>query len=145
MAKIERKVRFSAPVSEVFAYIADFQTLEEYNPSLGQVRSLTPGSPGEGSRYELTLSMLGVKFRALLTIAEFKENELIVTHLDAFIPAKEWRVFSPAGEETDFLFIIEFKSEWPLIGTWLDNFLVKLFAVPQADLEIKHLKKRFDR
>ncbi len=144
MVRVEREVRFKAPVAEVFAYIADFRTLKEYNPSLGQVRSLDDGPPGQGSRFELMLSMAGVKFSTLLTITEFKENELIATSLDAFVPAHESRVFQAEGEETVFLFTIEFATGWPLVGSLADRLFASLFAAPQADTELKHLINRFN-
>ena len=40
MARIERKARLKAPVSDIFAYIADFYTIKDYNPSVLQVRTL---------------------------------------------------------------------------------------------------------
>ena len=144
MVRIERSVRFKTPINEVFAYIADFRTLEEYNPSLDQVRYLDEGPPGQGSRFELTLSMLGVKFRTLLTVTRFKENELIATRLDAFVPANESRVFRAEGDDTLLLFTIEFATGWPLVGPLADRLLARLLAQPQADTELRHLIERFN-
>ena len=144
MVRIERKVRFKAPINEVFAYIADFRNLEEYNPSLGRLRYLDEGPPGQGSRFELTLSMLGVKFRTLLTITEFRENELIATRLDAFVSADESRAFRAEGDDTLLFFTIEFATGWPLVGPLTDRLLARLFAEPQADAELRHLMERFN-
>jgi uncharacterized membrane protein len=144
LVRIEREARFEAPIDEVFAYIADFRTLEEYNPSLGRVRYLDEGPPGQGSRFELMPSMLGVKFRTLLTITKFRENELIATRLDAFVPADETRVFRAEGGDTLLLFAIEFATGWPLVGPLADRLLARFFAEPQADNEIGHLVERFN-
>ena len=144
MARIERRTRLNAPVSEVFAYIADFRTLKDYNPSILQVRSLSDVPPAKGCRYEITLSMFGRKIRPVLTITDMRENELIVTRLDAFIPAIENRRFQAAGDETDFLFTIEFSSGWPHIGPLVDTILIRLFAGRQADTEVRLLEKRFN-
>ena len=145
MARIERSARFNAPVSAVFDFIADFRTLKEYNPSILKVTPLTPGPPRKGSRFELTLSMFGRKIRPALTITEFRKHELIVTRLDAFFPAGEKRVFRPdEGGSTLFLFTIEFASGWPLVGPMVDLAFAKGFAEPQADKEIRLLKKKFE-
>ena len=144
MVRIERKARFEAPVGEVFTYIADFRTLEDYNPSLGRVRQLDEGPPGLGGRFELTLCMLGLKLRTLLTITEFEENQLIATRLDAFVPADEIRVFRAEGDHTLFLFSIEFSTGWPLVGPLADRLLARFFAEPQAETELRHLAKRFN-
>ena len=144
MARIERGTRLKAPVSEVFAYIADFRTLKDYNPSIIQVVGAVDGLPAKGSRYEITLSMFGRKIRPVLTITDMKENELIATRLASFIPAIEQRLFKQVGNETDFFFTIEFSSGWPLIGAVIDAILVKLFAGRQADMEVRLLEKRFN-
>lgn len=99
LARIERRIRLKAPVSEVFAYIADFRTLKDYNPSVLQVNGAVDGPPAKGSRCHITLSMFGWKIRPVLTITDIKQNELIVTRLDSFIPADEKRQFKQAGPE----------------------------------------------
>ena len=144
MARIERRTRLNAPVSEVFAYIADFRTLKDYNPSILQINGPVDGTPEKADRYELTLSMFGRKIRPVLTITDMKENELIMTRLDSFIPAIERRLFEQAGDETDFFFTIEFSSGWPLIGPLVDTILIRLFAGRQADTEVRLLEKRFN-
>jgi hypothetical protein len=144
LARIEKSARLNTPVNEVFDFVADFRTLKEYNPSILRVRPLTPGSPKKGSRFELTLPMFGREIRPVLTITEFRKYELISTRLDAFVPAREKRVFQPeeAGG-TLFFFTIEFASGWPLVGPLVDVVLAKGFAEPQADTEIRLLKERF--
>jgi len=144
LARVERRTRLKAPVSEVFAYIADFRTIKDYNPSILQVVGAAVGPPAKGSRYEITLSMFGRKIRPVLTITDMKENELIATRLDSFIPAIEQRLFKQVGSETDFFFTIEFSSGWPLIGPLIDTILVKLFAGRQAETEVRLLEKRFN-
>ena len=143
MARIERAARFNAPVSEVFDFIADFRTLKEYNPSILCVTPLTLGPPQKGSRFELTLSMFRRKIRPVLTITEFRRPELITTRLDAFFPAGEERVFrADEAGNTLFFFTIDFASGWPLVGPMVDLALAKGFAEPQADTEIRMLRRR---
>jgi len=144
LARIEKSARLNTPVSEVFDFVADFRTLKEYNPSIRRVRPLTPGPPRKGSRFELTLSVFGREIRPVLTITGFRKHELISTRLDAFVPAREERIFQPEeGGGTLFLFTIEFASGWPLVGPFIDVALAKGFAEPQADTEIRLLKEKF--
>ena len=144
MARIERRTRLKAPISEVFAYISDFRTIKDYNPSILQVVCLVDAPPAKGNRYEITLSMFGRKIRSVLTITDMKKNELIMTRLDSFIPAVEQRLFKQVENETDLLFTIKFSSGWPLIGSLIDTILVKLFAERQAEMEVQLLEKRFN-
>jgi hypothetical protein len=145
LARIERTARFNAPVEEVFSYIADFRTLEQYNPSILKVDCLHYGPPVKGCHFDLTLSMWGIRIHPVLTITDFRENELIVTRLDSFIPANEMREFQQIGDETEFHFTIEFASGWPCVGRLVDYSMKKLFAEPQAETEIILLKKRFNK
>ena len=90
------------------------------------------------------MSMFGREIRPVLKITEFRKHESITTRLHSFIPAREERVFQPDEEGgTLFLFTIEFTSGWPFIGPMVDMALAKGFAEPQADTEIRLLKKKF--
>lgn len=144
MAKIKMVTRLKAPVNEVFSYIADFRTLQGYNPSIIRVEAIGDGSSAVGGRYGITMSMFGRTIRPVLTITEMTRNELIATRLDAFIPAIERRQFAASGNETEFLFTIEFTSKWPLVGLLVDAILVKLFAQRQAQTEVRLLEKHFN-
>ncbi len=137
--------RLKAPVNEVFSYVADFRTLQDYNPSVVRVDPIKDSFPAVGARYGITMSMFGRRIRPVLTITEMKENELIETRLDAFIPATEKRLFSASGNETQLFFTIEFSSKLPLLGILLDAILVRLFAGRQARTEIRLLEKHFDK
>ena len=143
--RIERKARLQAQVSEVFAYIADFKTLEEYSPSIRAVHRLTQGPPGQGSEYDLLLAMFGRTIRTRLIITDFQKDKQIVTRLEAFIGAQESRVFQAAGAETILHFTIGFACGWPVVGPWVDRILAKVFAERQADEELRMLVVRFAR
>ena len=145
MVRIERSVRFQTPIHEVFAYIADFRTLKAYNPSIREVKLLTPGPPGPGSRFELTLALPVGSIRTVLNITEFEKDALIATHLEAFVPAHERRVFRAEGQDTVFDFSIQFSSGWPLLGPLADRLMARYFAEPQADTEIRLLEQHFTR
>ena len=140
---IERKARLQAPVSEVFAYIADFRTLEEYNPSIREVRCLTQGPPGQGSEYDLLLGMFGRTLRSRLIVTDFQKDKLITTRVESFIPARENRMFQSAGTNTLFHFTVEFACGWPVVGPLVDRILARSFAERQADVELRMLVARF--
>ncbi len=142
--RIARTAHFDAPVAEVFRYIADFRTLKDYNPSILAVDCESVPWPAEGDRFALTLRLFGLRIRPLLTITELVENERLATTLDAFIPARELRLFRAVGKGTSLTFTIDFDCGWPLIGPLVDRFLAHFFAAPQADVEIRHLSRRFN-
>jgi hypothetical protein len=137
--------RLRAPVSDVFSYVADFRTLNDYNPSIVRVNPLSESLSAVGARYEITRSMFGRRIRPVLTITQMKENELIETRLDAFIPATEKRLFHASGNETELSFTIEFSSGLPILGIMVDAILVWLFAGRQARTEIRLLERHFEK
>ena len=143
MVRIERSVRFQAPVHEVFAYIADFRTLKAYNPSIREVNLLTPGPTGQESRFELKLALPIGSIRTVLNITKFEKDARIDTRLDAFVPAHETRLFQAKGQDTLFGFTIEFASGWPILGSLADRLMASFFAEPQADTEIRILEQHF--
>jgi hypothetical protein len=145
LAKIEMVTRLKTLVNEVFSYIADFRTLQDYNSSVVRVDPIGDGPPAVGGRYGITMSMFGRSIWPVLNITEMKENELIATRLDAFIPAIEKRLFAASGNETEFSFTIEFSSKLPLLGPLIDAMLVRLFAGRQAQTEIRLPEKHFDQ
>jgi len=145
LVRIERSVRFRAPVREVFAYIADFRTLRAYNPSIREANLLTPEPPGPGSRFELRLALPVGSIRTVLIITEFERDALIATRLEAFVPAYERRMFRAEGQETLFNFTIEFSCGWPVLGSLADRLMSRFFAEPQADTEIRLLEQHFAR
>lgn len=139
LAKIEMVTRLKTLVNEVFSYIADFRTLQDYNSSVVRVDPIGDGPPAVGGRYGITMSMFGRSIWPVLNITEMKENELIATRLDAFIPAIEKRLFAASGNET------EFSSKLPLLGPLIDATRVRLFAGRQAQTEIRLPEKHFDQ
>lgn len=60
MAHYRAIVHSPAPPADVFAYLADFATIAEWDPGVSQAH-LISGSPGTtGARYRVTTSNLGV-------------------------------------------------------------------------------------
>ena len=53
---IDRSIEVARPLREVFAYVADFAHIGEWDPMVHSARRLTPGAPRLGSEYEVRLN-----------------------------------------------------------------------------------------
>ena len=52
---LERDVIAERPIEEVFDYLSDFSTIEQWDPGVVRARKITPGKTAVGTRYALDL------------------------------------------------------------------------------------------
>ncbi len=57
MIRLDRCLELDAPQSEVFAYIAEFANLAEWDPGTVEVKKVTPGPTGVGTRYDVVVNV----------------------------------------------------------------------------------------
>ena len=55
MWQIERRIDIPQSTGRVFAYLAQFDNIREWDPSVLTARQLSPGKPSRGTRFALTL------------------------------------------------------------------------------------------
>lgn len=54
---LDESIKVERPRNEVFAYVADFSRVEEWDPSIARASRLTAGAPGVGSEYQVEMKM----------------------------------------------------------------------------------------
>jgi uncharacterized protein YndB with AHSA1/START domain len=59
------------PANDVFSVIADFDKLATWNPAIKGARQISPGDPGEGTRFEMTVQGFG---NVPQTLEEFEKD-----------------------------------------------------------------------
>ncbi len=62
MAHIKKDILIDAPLQQVFDMIYDFESIPKWMVGMEEVRNISPGERGEGSSFEWTYDMVGVKF-----------------------------------------------------------------------------------
>lgn len=70
MARYRATLHADRPVEEVFAYLADFSTTEEWDP--GVVRATRHGEVGPGATFDLVASFLGRENELTYEIVEYE-------------------------------------------------------------------------
>lgn len=75
-----REIQIDRPVADCFAYLADFSTTEQWDPSVLRAEKLSPGAPRTGSRFALQLEVLGRRVAVDYELQELRsEARLVLT------------------------------------------------------------------
>ncbi|GAB6096797.1 hypothetical protein JCM14469_30500 [Desulfatiferula olefinivorans] len=76
---LKRVVIADRPIDEVFDYLSDFKTIEEWDPGVVRARKITPGKTAVGTRYELDLAYgpFSVSMTYTLTVLE-KPSKIVL-------------------------------------------------------------------
>lgn len=61
-----------------FDYMANFEGIADWDPSVSLAEALTPGPPRVGSRFRIDISYVGRKFSLIYEILEFEPHERVV-------------------------------------------------------------------
>lgn len=77
MIQIEKSIVINRPVEEVFAYVSDLTHSAEWQSGLVEIRKVTEGILGVGTRYTFVRLFLGRKMEANNEIVEFTPNAKI--------------------------------------------------------------------
>lgn len=72
MIKIEQSVVINRPVEEVFAFVTNYETHQQWQSGIVEAKVTSEGPLGVGSRYTYVMQMLG---RRLETAGEITEHE----------------------------------------------------------------------
>ncbi len=78
MSLITRVIDVGAPVSEVFATMADFRTLPEWDPGSIDSTQVEGDGPGVGASYKVTVEFNGKQLPMLYQTVVLEENSRIV-------------------------------------------------------------------
>lgn len=76
--RLHEKRTIDRPLSEVFAFTADFSNAEKWDPGVVSSRQVGDGPPGVGSRYDLMVSFGSSKIPMTYEITECALDERVV-------------------------------------------------------------------
>ena len=78
MTVLHETVEVARPVEEVFAYISDFTTTEEWDATATSARKLSPGAIAVGTQFEVVCALPVGSVTLLYTMEKLQDNALIV-------------------------------------------------------------------
>lgn len=143
MKRVERTARLAAPPDEVFAYVADLDTLAEWQSGVTSAHRTSEGGMRAGATAEVTREMLGQRIVApLLVTAYDPPRRLGIASEVSGVKADATLELTPAddGAATDLAFAMEIR------GSGLTSFMEPMIAgAAQGDIEtsLERLRSRF--
>lgn len=70
--KLREKITVPTPIEEAFAYTADFDHIDQWDPGVAESTRLDEGPIGEGSRFELLLAFGSRRIPMTYAITEYE-------------------------------------------------------------------------
>jgi len=116
-----REVRtVDLPVDQVFDYVADFSTTEDWDPGVERARALDPIGPG--ARFEVDAAFLGRTLPMSYRIVTYEPpHRLVLEGRGATSRARDVIVFrtSPAGTTVDWRLELRLRGVARWFETWM--------------------------
>ncbi|CAA0109074.1 3-beta-hydroxycholanate 3-dehydrogenase (NADP(+)) [Halioglobus japonicus] len=116
MTVLHEVVEVSRSVEEVFAYISDFTTTEEWDSTARSARKLSPGAIAQGTQFEVVCALPVGSVTLLYTLERLDENALIVLNgRCAFFEVRDTITLTSTATGT----LIDYRAEFqfkPLIS-----------------------------
>lgn len=109
MPSVERTVTVQKPIEEVWAYLSDFRTSEEWDPP-SVTTTRTSGEGGVGTTYHNVSKLAGSETEVDYTVTEYVEHERFQLRGDAgSIQLLDTITFAPTAAGTSVTYHAEFE------------------------------------
>ena len=116
MTVLHEVVEVGRSIEEVFAYISDFTTTEEWDSTARSARKLTPGPIAQGTKFEVVCALPVGSVTLQYTMEELQEHSLIVLNgRCAFFEVRDTITLSSTATGT----LIDYRAEFqfkPLVS-----------------------------
>ena len=144
MQRVERTARLSAAPEQVFAYVADLDSLPEWQSGVTGARQTSDGGMRTGATAEVTREMMGQRITAPLLVTAYEPPRLLgIASEVSGVKAEATLELAPAdgGSATDLSFAMEIR------GSGLTSFMEPMIAgAARGDIEasLERLRAKFD-
>ena len=108
MTTIKRTVTVQRPVADVFAYLSDFTTTNEWDPGTVETRRIG-GDGGVGTSYHNTSKFAGRETELVYVVEEVVPNQLFALRGEnRTVVAHDTMTFREVGTGTEVTYLAEF-------------------------------------
>jgi dehydrogenase/reductase SDR family member 12 len=110
---LDESIEVGRPVREVFAYVAEFSRIEEWDPAVARGHKLTPGAPAPGSEYRIDMK---AGFSLHYRIIELEPERRMLMEVDSRLFTAREEIFFSATKSggTALRYLAKFNFPRPL-------------------------------
>ena len=141
MARYIDAIDLPNPIEEAFDYLADFSRTAEWDPGVRAAERITRGTIRQGSRFRVTVSLLGQAIPLEFRITEFERpSRLVLSGGDACLSAIDEITFvsRAGGTRVTYEARVELAGIRRLADPFLDLLLQRI-----GRLAVRGLRERF--
>ena len=110
---LDEKIEVKRPLNEVFAYVSEFNRIDEWDPGVAKGTKLSQGATGVGTRFLIDMK---AGFSLQYTVLEFApEKRLLMTVDSKIFTALEEIIFKATPTGTQVRYIAKFNFPLPLV------------------------------
>lgn len=141
MATVKKSIAIKASVEKIFAYIADPMNLQDWVPSIMDVKDVAGN--GVGQHYRWSYKMAGVRLEGESTVTEHMLNERRVTQSKGGVASTWTYTFEPQDDETKFTLKVEYTVPLPVLGKLAEKLVLRRNE-REAELALVNMKDRLE-
>ena len=128
MPKVSKSVTLPRPPEEVFDYLADFSTTEEWDPGIVTAEKTSDGPVGLGSTFHLVSNFRGREVPVTYQITEYEPtSRFVIVGTNKNFTGTDTIEISPSGDGTRVDYTADFRMKGiakliePFLGGVFDN------------------------
>lgn len=113
MTKLKEQATTSLSPAEAFAYIAEFENIDQWDPGVEESVKGTSGETGVGSVYNLVLNYRGRNLTMQYVVTEWEpDKRVVLVGTGGPVKAVDTITFEPSGEGT----VVTYEADLQLAG-----------------------------
>lgn len=127
MTTLENQISINAPIDQIWAALANIETLEKYDPTVAGSKALTERTSGMHSKRKVNMKDGKNWFEEQIT--EFEPNKALTFELTACsFPVHQLKhrySFESDGDQTNVKQVMKYKVKYGLLGKLMDALMIK--------------------
>lgn len=140
MAHIKKDILVNAPLQKVFSLVYDFESIPKWMVGMEEVRNISPGERGEGSSFEWTYNMMGVKFDGSSRIVSLDPPHKAVIESRGGIDSTWTWTYAAEGAGTRIACDMEYEVPGAGLGKIADKLVVERTNAKNLEKSLENIK-----
>jgi uncharacterized membrane protein len=140
MAHINKDILINAPLDQVFDMIYDFESIPKWMVGMEEVHNISPGERGEGSTFEWTYNMAGIKFAGTSRVISLDPPRQAILESTGGIDSTWTWTYAAEGEGTRLTCDLEYTVPGGGLGKIADRLVVERANAKSMEESLANIK-----